>query len=191
DQLPSTHPIAADIVDLEAVEVNFDGITYAKGASVLKQLAAYVGFDQFLAGLRTYFAENAFGNATLADLMRHLSAASGRDMDAWASMWLQTTGINRIEPVFAVDDSGRFASFAIRQHGAAPGAGELRPHRLAVGVYDDDSRGTLVRIRRVELDVAGETTEVPELVGTERGKLELVNDDDLTSCTLTLDGDPL
>ncbi len=192
DQLPSTHPIAADIVDLEAVEVNFDGITYAKGASVLKQLAAYVGFDQFLAGLRTYFAENAFGNATLADLMRHLSAASGRDMDAWASMWLQTTGINRIEPVFAVDDSGRFASFAIRQHGAAPGAGELRPHRLAVGVYDDDdSRGTLVRIRRVELDVAGETTDVPELVGTERGKLVLVNDDDLTYCKLTLDGDSL
>lgn len=191
DQLPSTHPIAADIVDLEAVEVNFDGITYAKGASVLKQLAAYVGFDQFLAGLRTYFAENAFGNATLADLMRHLTAASGRDMDAWAQQWLQTTGINRIEPVFTVDGSGRFTSFAIRQCGAAPGAGELRPHRLAVGIYDDDPAGRLVRVRRVELDVTGETTDVPELVGAERGKLVLVNDDDLTYCKLTLDAESL
>ncbi len=191
DQLPSTHPIAADIVDLEAVEVNFDGITYAKGASVLKQLAAYVGFDEFLAGLRTYFAENAFGNATLADLMRHLTAASGRDMDTWAEQWLQTTGINRIEPVFAVDDSGRFTSFAIRQHGAAPGAGELRPHRLAVGVYDDDPAGRLVRTQRVELDVTGEITEVPDLVGAARGKLVLVNDDDLTYCKLTLDADSL
>jgi aminopeptidase N len=191
DQLPSTHPIAADIVDLEAVEVNFDGITYAKGASVLKQLAAYVGFDEFLAGLRTYFAENAFGNATLADLMRHLTASSGRDMDTWARQWLQTTGINRIEPVFTVDDSGRFASFAIRQHGAAPGAGELRPHRLAVGVYDDDSAGRLVRTQRVELDVTGEVTDVPGLVGAARGKLVLVNDDDLTYCKLTLDADSL
>ena len=191
DQLPSMHPIAADIVDLEAVEVNFDGITYAKGASVLKQLAAYVGFDEFLAGLRSYFAENAYGNATLADLMRHLSTASGRDMDTWAASWLQTTGINRLEPVFEVGPDGLFTSFAIRQTGAAPGVGELRPHRLAVGVYDDDPAGALVRTHRVELDVAGELTDVPELVGIARGALVLVNDDDLTYCKLTLDPDSL
>lgn len=187
DQLPSTHPIAADMVDLQAVEVNFDGITYAKGASVLKQLAAYVGFEPFLAGLRSYFAENAYGNATLADLMRHLTASSGRDMDTWAAAWLQTTGINRLEPVFAVDGDGRFTSFAVRQSGAAPGAGELRPHRIAVGIYDDNSDGQLVSVHRVELDVTDELTDVPELVGVTRGKLVLVNDDDLTYCKMALD----
>jgi aminopeptidase N len=186
DQLASTHPIAADIGDLEAVEVNFDGITYAKGASVLKQLAAYVGFEAFLAGLRTYFDENAYGNATLADLMRHLSESSGRDMTAWARSWLQTTGLNRLEPVFDTDGDGRFTSFTIRQSGAAPGAGEMRPHRLAVGIYDDDA-GHLVRTNRVELDVTGETTEVPELVGTSRGQLVLINDDDLSYLKLVLD----
>ena len=195
DQLPSTHPIAADIPDLEAVEVNFDGITYAKGASVLKQLAAYVGFEEFLAGLRSYFHENAYGNATLADLMRHLSDASGRDMDGWAASWLQTTGINRLEPVFEVGRDGRFTSFAIRQSGAAPGAGELRPHRLAVGVYDDArgdaGSGALLRIDRVEIDVTGELTPVPELVGRPGGALVLANDDDLTYCKLTLDADSL
>ena len=80
DQLPSTHPIAADMVDLAAVEVNFDGITYAKGASVLKQLAAYVGFEEFLTGLRAYFAAHAFGNATLEDLLVALERTSGRDL---------------------------------------------------------------------------------------------------------------
>jgi aminopeptidase N len=191
DQLPSTHPIAADIVDLDAVEVNFDGITYAKGASVLKQLAAYVGFEEFLAGLRGYFAEYSFGNATLADLMRHLSDASGRDLAAWSAAWLQTTGINRLAPEFEVGDDGAFTSFAIRQSGAAPGAGELRPHRLAVGIYDGDESGALVRVHRVELDVTGELTPVPDLVGVPRGALVLVNDDDLTYCKLVLDPDSL
>ena len=191
DQLPSTHPIAADIVDLDAVEVNFDGITYAKGASVLKQLAAYVGFEQFLAGLRTYFAEYAYGNATLAELMRHLSAASGRDLDSWAASWLQTTGINRLAPEFEVDAQGRFTSFTIRQSGARPGAGELRPHRVAVGIYDDDGAGALVRTHRTELDVTGERTDVGDLVGVPRGALVLLNDDDLTYCKLVLDPESL
>ncbi len=187
DQLPSTHPIAADIVDLDAVEVNFDGITYAKGASVLKQLAAYVGFDNFVRGLRAYFTELAYGNATLADLLRHLTAASGRDLDSWAAAWLHTTGINRLAPDFEVDAGGRFTSFAVKQSGAAPGAGELRPHRLAVGVYDDDGSGALVRTGRVELDVAGERTEVTDLIGVPRGQLVLINDDDLTYGKVSLD----
>lgn len=191
DQLPSTHPIAADMVDLAAVEVNFDGITYAKGASVLKQLAAYVGYDEFLAGLRTYFAEYAYKNAEFDDLMRHLSASSGRDMSTWAASWLQTTGLNQLEPVFTVDAVGNFTSFTVKQSGATPGAGELRPHRLAVGIYDENPAGGLVRIRRVELDVSGAATDVPELVGTPRGKFVLLNDDDLTYCKLVLDPDSL
>jgi aminopeptidase N len=190
DQLPSTHPVAADIPDVQAVEVNFDGITYAKGASVLKQLVAYVGQEQFLSGLRVYFAKHAWGNATLADLLGALEEASGRDLSWWSAQWLETTGLNALRPVFSVDDSGRFTSFAITQGGAKPGAGELRTHRVAVGVYDDQD-GKLVRTHRVELDVTGEETDVPSLVGVSRGKLVLVNDDDLSYCTMRLDPDSL
>ncbi|MFI9380310.1 aminopeptidase N [Kutzneria sp. NPDC052558] len=192
DQLPSTHPVAADIPDLQAVEVNFDGITYAKGASVLKQLVAYVGLDNFLAGLRVYFAKHAWGNATLSDLLAALEEASGRDLSWWSAQWLETTGLNLLRPKFTVDADGRFSEFAVLQGGARPGAGELRTHRLAIGVYDDDpSTGKLVRTHRVELDVTGERTEVPDLVGVPRGKLVLVNDDDLTYCTMRLDNDSL
>ena len=191
DQLPSTHPVAADIPDLHAVEVNFDGITYAKGASVLKQLVAYVGLEHFLAGLRDYFAAHAFGNATFDDLLGALEKASGRDLSDWGRQWLKTTGLNTLRPEFDVDADGRFTRFAIRQGGAAPGAGETRVHRLAVGVYDDDADGKLVRVHREECDVAGELTEVPALQGVSRGKLILVNDDDLTYCSMRLDPDSL
>ncbi|WP_261876251.1 aminopeptidase N [Mycobacterium marinum] len=194
DQLPSTHPIAADIPDLAAVEVNFDGITYAKGASVLKQLVAYVGLEHFLAGLRDYFRAHAFGNATFSDLITALEKASGRDLSNWGQQWLKTTGLNTLRPDFDVDADGRFTRFVVQQSGAAPGAGETRVHRLAVGVYDDDvagGSGKLVRVHREELDVAGTESEVPALVGVPRGKLILVNDDDLTYCSLRLDGDSL
>lgn len=186
DQLPSTHPIAADIPDLHAVEVNFDGITYAKGASVLKQLVAYVGLEHFLAGLRDYFRAHAFGNATFSDLLTALERASGRDLSNWGQQWLKTTGLNTLRPEFEVDADGTFTRFTVTQSGAAPGAGETRVHRLAVGIYDDDA-GKLVRVHREELDVDGAHTEVPALVGVSCGKLILVNDDDLTYCSLRLD----
>ncbi|OBI40413.1 aminopeptidase N [Mycobacterium kyorinense] len=187
DQLPSTHPVAADIPDLAAVEVNFDGITYAKGASVLKQLVAYVGLEHFLAGLRDYFREHAFDNATFADLLGALEKSSGRDLSDWGRQWLKTTGLNTLRADFDVDDDGRFTRFAVTQSGAAPGAGETRVHRLAVGIYDDDGSGRLVRVHREELDVDGPSTDVPALVGISRGQLILVNDDDLTYCSLRLD----
>ena len=187
DQLPSTHPIAADIVDLHAVEVNFDGITYAKGASVLKQLVAYVGLANFLSGLKVYFARHAYDNAALADLLKALEEASGRDLSWWSAQWLETTGLNSLRPRFEVDAAGRFSSFTVRQSGAKPGAGELRTHRVAIGVYDDDGAGKLTRTTRVELDVSGESTDVPDLVGAQAGALVLVNDDDLTYCTMRLD----
>ncbi|MGQ4596479.1 aminopeptidase N [Nocardia sp. R6R-6] len=191
DQLPSTHPIAADIPDLAAVEVNFDGITYAKGASVLKQLVAYVGLAPFLAGLRAYFAEHAYGNATFDDLLAALEKSSGRNLSTWGAQWLKTTGLNILRPDFEVDAEGRFSSFAVVQEGAQPGAGERRVHRLAIGVYDDQD-GKLVRTERVELDLdASERTEVPELVGVPRGRFVLINDDDLTYCSVRLDADSL
>jgi aminopeptidase N len=191
DQLPSTHPIAADIPDLAAVEVNFDGITYAKGASVLKQLVAYVGLEHFLAGLRDYFRTHQFGNATFDDLLAALEQASGRDLSNWGQQWLRTTGLNTLRPEFDVDADGRFTRFAVTQSGAAPGAGETRVHRLAVGIYDDDGSGKLVRAHREELDVSGSSTEVPGLVGVSRGQLILVNDEDLTYCSLRLDAQSL
>ena len=191
DQLPSTHPIAADIPDLAAVEVNFDGITYAKGASVLKQLVAYVGLEHFLAGLRDYFRTHAYGNATFDDLLAALEKASGRDLSNWGRQWLKTTGLNTLRPDFDVDADGKFTRFAVLQSGAAPGAGETRVHRLAIGIYDEDRTGKLVRVHREELDVDGSSTEVPALVGVSRGKLILVNDDDLTYCSLRLDPESL
>jgi len=191
DQLPSTHPIAAEIPDLAAVEVNFDGITYAKGASVLKQLVAYVGLEHFLAGLRDYFRAHAFGNATFADLIAALEQASGRDLSDWGQQWLKTTGLNTLRPEFDVDSDGRFTRFAVAQGGAAPGAGETRVHRLAIGIYDEDRSGKLVRMHREEIDVAGPQTDVSALVGVSRGKLVLVNDDDLTYCSLRLDAESL
>lgn len=194
DQLPSTHPIAADIPDLAAVEVNFDGITYAKGASVLKQLVAYVGLEHFLAGLRDYFRTHAFGNATFDDLVAALEKASGRDLSDWGQQWLKTTGLNTLRPDFDVDSNGVFTRFAVTQSGAAPGAGETRVHRLAIGIYDSenpDGSGKLVRVRREELDVEGPVTEVSALVGVSRGQLVLVNDDDLTYCSLRLDAESL
>jgi aminopeptidase N len=185
DQLPSTHPIAADIPDIEAVEVNFDGITYAKGASVLKQLVAYVGRENFLDGVRKYFAAHAWGNATLADLLAALEETSGRDLAAWTAEWLQTAGVNTLRPSYSVDADDRFTEFAVEQEAPASHP-VLRSHRIAIGLYDRGEAG-LVRRLRVETDVAGPRTVVPELAGQPRPDLVLVNDDDLTYAKIRLD----
>jgi aminopeptidase N len=185
DQLPSTHPIAADIPDIHAVEVNFDGITYAKGASVLKQLVAYVGRENFLAGVRKYFAAHAWANATLADLLSALEETSGRDLASWSREWLQTAGVNTLRPSYAVDSEGRFTEFAVEQEAAGTHP-LLRSHRIAIGLYDRTEAG-LSRRLRVETDVAGPRTVIPELAGQPRPDLVLVNDDDLTYAKIRLD----
>jgi len=185
DQLPSTHPIAADIADIEAVEVNFDGITYAKGAAVLKQLVAYVGRDNFLAALRSYFAQHAWGNATLGDLLAALEQASGRDLSSWSKAWLETAGVNTLQPEYQTDASGAFSAFAVLQEAPASHPA-LRPHRIAIGLYDRTGAG-LTRRHRVEIDIAGERTEVPGLVGERQSDLVLVNDDDLSFAKIRLD----
>ncbi len=187
DQLPTTHPISTDASSIEIVEQNFDGITYAKGASVLKQLAAWVGHDAFLAGARLHFARHRFANATFDDLLSAMSETSGRDLSNWAAQWLTTTGINTLAAEFTVGNDNTYQSFAVRQTGAAPGAGELRDHRVAVGVYSRESDGKIRRTFRTEIDVTGELTDVPALTGVTAGDLVLVNDDDLTYCLLELD----
>ncbi len=185
DQLPSTHPIQADIRDIEDVQVNFDGITYAKGASVLKQLVAWVGRGEFFAGLRHYFKKYEWRNATLADLRECLEETSGRDLDSWSKEWLETAGVNTFRAGFEVDADDRFTSFEVLQS-AIEEHPTLRSHRLAVGLYDRTDAG-LVRRTRVELDVSGERTDVPELVGVLRPDLILLNDDDLTYAKIRLD----
>ncbi|WP_424922043.1 aminopeptidase N [Streptomyces sp. wa53] len=186
DQLPSTHPVTADIRDLEDAKLNFDGITYAKGASVLKQLVAYVGRDAFLEGARRYFKRHAYGNTQLGDLLSVLAETSGRDMTAWSRAWLQTAGVNVLTPVVTYDGQGRIAELAVTQEAAASHP-ELRPHRVAVGLYRLSPEGGLVRFARAETDVAGERTVVAELAGSEKPDLVLVNDDDLTFCKIRFD----
>jgi len=185
DQLPSTHPIAADIVDIAAVEVNFDGITYAKGAAVLKQLVAYVGRENFLSGVRAYFAQHAWGNASLGDLLDALERASGRDLSDWSKAWLESAGVNTLRPQLQTAADGTLTDFTVLQE-APQSHPFLRPHRIAIGLYDRAPAG-LTRRRRVEIDVAGERTAVPELTGERQPDLVLVNDDDLTFAKIRLD----
>ncbi|MFI7315951.1 aminopeptidase N [Streptomyces venezuelae] len=197
DQLPSTHPIMADIRDLDDVLVNFDGITYAKGASVLKQLVAYVGEDEFFRGVQAYFKRHAFGNTRLSDLLGALEETSGRDLKTWSKKWLETAGINVLRPVVDVDTKGVITSFAVKQEApalpeGAKGEPTLRPHRIAIGFYDlDDASGKLVRTDRVELDVDGELTAVDALVGKSRPAVILLNDDDLSYAKVRLDSESL
>ncbi|MFE4971488.1 aminopeptidase N [Kitasatospora sp. NPDC056651] len=195
DQLPSTHPIMADINDLEDVQVNFDGITYAKGASVLKQLVAYVGQDAFFQGVQAYFKRHAWGNTRLSDLLGALEEASGRDLKAWSKAWLETAGINVLRPAVTVNTDGQIESFAVLQDAPALPAGAkgeavLRPHRIAIGLYELNG-DALVRTDRIELDVDGPRTEVPELVGRHRPAVVLLNDDDLSYAKIRLDEDSL
>ncbi|MEU1115540.1 aminopeptidase N [Streptomyces sp. NPDC005879] len=197
DQLPSTHPIMADIRDLDDVLVNFDGITYAKGASVLKQLVAYVGEDEFFQGVQAYFKRHAFGNTRLSDLLGALEETSGRDLKTWSKKWLETAGINVLRPVVDVDTQGVITSFAVKQEApplpeGAKGESTLRPHRIAIGLYDlDEATGRLARTDRVELDVDGELTAVDALVGKRRPAVILLNDDDLSYAKVRLDSESL
>ncbi|MCU1403063.1 MAG: aminopeptidase [Microbacteriaceae bacterium] len=185
DQLPSTHPVVATINDLEDVQVNFDGITYAKGGSVLKQLVAWVGIDAFFAGVAAYFKKNEYGNTELADLLAELEVTSGRDLSGWSKLWLETAGVNTLRPEIETDDAGTITSFAVLQT-AVEDYPTIRPHRLAIGFYGF-ADGSLVRTHRVELDVDGERTEVAELVGLAKPDLVLVNDDDLAYAKIRLD----
>ena len=170
DQLPSTHPIAADAPDIETAEQNFDGITYAKGASVLKQLQAYVGYEEFFAGVRKHFDNHAYSNATFDDLLGALEEASGRDLSGWAEKWLRTTGPSTLRPEIG-------ESFAVLQE-------DPRPHRVRVGLYKLVD-GSVTRVKQIETDIDGERTEIPELAGIEHD-LAIVNDDDLTYAKMRL-----
>lgn len=187
DQLSSTHPIAVEMKDLDDVRTNFDGISYAKGASVLQQLVAHVGRDNFIAGLRKYFAKHAYANTELSDLITELEATSGKDLTSWVSTWLRTAGVNTLRPVINFDGE-KYASVAVKQEVPPMPAGskELRPHRLYIGLFDI-SGDALVRRESIEVDIAGELTEIKELAGKKAADLLLINDHDQTYAKLRFD----
>ena len=188
DQLPTTHPIVADMFDLDAVEVNFDGITYAKGASALRQLVAWVGEDAFFAGIREYFKKHAWGNTELTDLLVELEAASGRSLQDWTQRWLQTAGVNTLRPEIEIEDGKYKSVVVIQEPPVAPEGVDqlLRPHHIGIGLYNR-SGATIKRDSRIEIDVDGARTEVPELVGQPAADLLLLNDGDYTFVKIRLD----
>ncbi len=195
DQGPSTHPIVADIPDLEAARQNFDGITYAKGASVLKQLVAYAGRDAFMAAARTYFERHAFGNARLADLLDILTETTGKNMALWSALWLQTSGVSRLSLSVRTGDDGRISSATLRQEGVDPVSGipVVRPHTLRIGRYSAEG-DAMVRTWSAEVSLEGLSAEVPGLIGQPALKgpeFLLVNDDDLTYATVRFEGQTL
>ena len=187
DQLTSTHPIATDMVDIETVKANFDGITYAKGASVLQQLVAHVGRENFISGLQTYFAKYAYKNTTLKDLLSELEKTSGRRLDPWVATWLQTSGVNTLRPIIKILGN-KYESVSIKQEPPKipVGSSDLRPHRMAVALYDlNDSQFKLRK--SIELDVFGELTEIPAFAGEPIADLLLINDRDLTFAKIRFD----
>jgi aminopeptidase N len=188
DQLPTTHPIVADMFDLDAVEVNFDGITYAKGASALRQLVAWVGEDAFFAGIREYFKKHAWGNTELTDLLVELEAASGRSLQDWTQRWLQTAGVNTLRPEIVIEDGKYKSVVVIQEPPVAPEGVDqlLRPHHIGIGLYNR-SGSSIKRDTRIEIDVDGARTEVPELVGMPAADLLLLNDGDYTFVKIRLD----
>jgi aminopeptidase N len=191
DQMSSTHPIVFDVKDIDTANNNFDGITYAKGASVLIQFVAYVGRDNFIRGLQKYFAKHAFQNATLADLLQVMEATSGRDLKAWSATWLETAGVNTLRPALKVVD-GVYAGVGIIQEAPTMpvDSTELRPHRMAIGLYDL-RHGVILRRKSVELDVTGPLTHVPELIGEKEADLVLLNDGDMTYAKIRFDAHSL
>ncbi len=187
DQLSSTHPIAQDVKDIDTANNNFDGITYAKGASVLMQFVAYVGRENFMRGLQKYFAKHAYKNTTLADLLIEMEATSGRDLTAWSATWLETAGVNTLRPSLKVVDGVYTAVGIIQEAPTMPaGSTELRPHRMAIGLYDL-RHGVILRRRSVDLDVTGALTQVPELIGEKVADLVLLNDGDMTYAKIRFD----
>jgi aminopeptidase N len=187
DEMPTTHPIVADISDVDSVHLNFDKITYNKGGAVLKQLAAWLGEETFFDGVHIYLERHSYANATLADFLAALEEASGRDLKAWAHVWLEEAGLNKLAAELEVEDR-RIKSATVMQ--TAPEAHlVLRPHHLRIGLFgvSGDGDWAFERRKTIELEVDGERTVVPQLVGEIASDFVLVNDGDLTYARVTLD----
>ncbi|ERH32201.1 aminopeptidase N [Actinomyces sp. oral taxon 172] len=191
DQMPTTHPIAADIPDVAAAKTNFDGITYAKGAAVLKQLVAWVGEDAFYEGARRYFDKHRFAATSLADLLEALEAASHQELGSWKSAWLETSGPSTLSASWRTDPVGAISDFTLHQ-GAEACGGVLRPHRVTVSTWRAAS-GALERTHVFDVRIDGESAPIdPDGVlalpgGAAFVDLVVINDDDLTYAISRLD----
>ncbi|MFD8918607.1 aminopeptidase N [Streptomyces sp. NPDC059569] len=180
DQRPSTHPVAPDpdaVPDTASALLNFDGISYAKGASALRQLVAWLGEKDFLAGINTHFARHKFANATLADFIDSLAHATDRDVHAWAERWLRTTGVDTLTP--RISGTGSGWTLDVGRDGS-------RPHHVTVGAYDLDPADPARLIRRdlLELDLP---LTAPVTAAGHRPALVVLNDGDLTYAKIRLD----
>jgi aminopeptidase N len=174
DQLPSTHPVQGDVPDNRSALLNFDGISYAKGASVLRQLMATVGEEVFFTGVRAYLDGHAFANTVFSDLLVELEKAGGRDLQEWARLWLQTTGVSTLRPVVEGE------RVAVAQESTV-----LRPHRIGVGLYDRTEHGLVLR-NRVDVSVEGPSAPLG-LDAADLPDLLLLNDGDLSFAKVRFD----
>ncbi len=188
DQHTTSHPIATDVPDAEAVHANFDRITYQKGSAVLRQLAAWVGEDAFFKAVHNHLERHREANATLQDLLQALAETSGRDVFTWSRAWLETVGINtlKLEIQSGGDAAGRQIESARALQSASPSQPTIRPHRVGLGLYDW-LEGKLERRRGFEVDIDSESSELPELLGESRPPLILPNDGALTYAKVRLD----
>lgn len=186
DQMPTTHPIVADIPHLEAARQNFDGITYAKGASALKQLVAYVGFDTFIEAARVYFKRFAWGNTTLDDFLGVLNEVSDRDVLTWANAWLQTSGLTTLALNQDKDANGKLIGLTITQDfpGSVP-TSLGRPHLLKLATFTlQDDKLTPTALIPVDVPAGATTSEIAltddQLAAVADADLLLLNAEDLT-----------
>ncbi len=186
DGLPSTEPVSSPVPDAAEALARPYAITYFKGASAIRQLAALIGGEALRAGLRDYLTRYGGAATTLTDLVGCWSAASGRDLAGWAEQWLRTPGVNTLRPELTLAPDGTVRSLAITQEPAA-GFTALREHRIAIGVYDRDGR--ILRRRQVTAaQLAGGRTVVPELAGIPAPDALVVNDGNLTFARIRFDG---
>jgi len=187
-QLPSTHPIATDVTDLESVWDNFDGISYAMGASVLRQLTVAVGIEKFLAGLQIYFSRHAWSNAKFEDLLSAVGEAAGVDLSDWAERWIRKAGVTTLR-TNAKFNGENYESVNITQEPPSSPAGltpVLRPHRFALGHYNIEA-GKLVRTSQDLISLDGQSATIDSLSGNKAPIVLLLNDDDFTFAKIRLD----
>jgi aminopeptidase N len=178
DQRPSTHPVGLTGPDVQTVLLELDRISYFKGSSALRQLAARIGTPALRAGLRTYFTRHAYGTATFTDFLAALGEATGADLAEWARVWFTTAEVNTLAPEITV--TGGVISAAAVLQTAPRRHPTLRPHTLDVGLYGDEQA-------TVRVAVDGARTVLPQLVGRPAPKLVLLNDGDLTYAKIRFD----
>jgi aminopeptidase N len=172
ERAPSTHPVAGSPApDAHSALQNFDGISYAKGASVLRQLIAHLGDEAFVAGVTAYLRDHAFGNGELAEFLAAMSAAAGRDLTAWSRAWLETAGADTI--------GTELGGWVVRTPPTQWPAD--RPHTFDVAGFTDGEE-----VFRVPVTVTQDRTQVPALAEAPSAKVVVPNASDLTWATVDL-----